>query len=123
MNITQEQTKKAMNAKSAEEILAIAKAEGIEMTEDEAKRVFTVLHKEGSLSDDELDAIAGGKGELDVKDYHCIICGGDLVYNSYLCSGYDSAGHYYLHYGCTKCFSRYLYFPNDRIWKEDDLVD
>ena len=64
MTFTTEQITKAKQAKSAEELLEMAKASGIEMTEDEAKKYFAELHKEGELSDDELDAVAGGdKGD------------------------------------------------------------
>ena len=60
MNFTPEQLTKAKAAKSAEELLALAKENGIELTEEEAAKYFADLHKEGELSDDELDNVAGG---------------------------------------------------------------
>ena len=60
-NYTPEIIEKAKAAKSAEELLEIAKANGVEMTEDEAATYFAQLGpKSGELDDDELDAVAGG---------------------------------------------------------------
>ena len=51
---------KAKQAKSAEELLALAKENGIEMTEKEAVSYFEQLNKRGELADDELDQVSGG---------------------------------------------------------------
>ena len=52
---------KAKQAKSAEELIAIAKENGIELTEETAKAYFGQLNPPaGELSDAELDNIAGG---------------------------------------------------------------
>lgn len=51
---------KAKTAKTAEELLAKAKTENIEMTAEEAERYFAELHKTGELADEELDNVAGG---------------------------------------------------------------
>ena len=60
-NLKPEMIEKAKTAKSAEELLEIAKANGAEMTADEAKTYFAQLNpKSGELSDDDLDAVAGG---------------------------------------------------------------
>ena len=60
-NLTPEMIEKAKAAKSAEELLAIAKAEGIEMIADEAATYFAQLNPAGGeLDDDELDNVAGG---------------------------------------------------------------
>ena len=60
-NLTPEMIEKAKAAKSAEELLEIAKANNIEMTADEAKTYFAQLNpKSGELSDDDLDSVAGG---------------------------------------------------------------
>lgn len=59
--LTPELMKKAEAAKSPEELLSIAKENGIEdFTEENAKAYFAQLHKSGELSDDELDNVAGG---------------------------------------------------------------
>ena len=62
MKISKELLEKAKTAKTAEELLAMAKAEKIELTEEEAAKVFAELHKMGELSDEELDNVAGGGG-------------------------------------------------------------
>lgn len=60
MKFTYEQIIKAQQAKSAEELLAIAKENGFEMTSEQAKQYFAELNKQGELTDDELVAVAGG---------------------------------------------------------------
>ena len=60
-NLTPEMIEKAKAAKSAEELLEIAKANGVDMTADEAATYFAQLNpKSGELGDDELDGVAGG---------------------------------------------------------------
>lgn len=52
---------KAKESKNAEELLAMAKENGIELTEDEAKTYYAWLHStSGELSDEELNSVAGG---------------------------------------------------------------
>ena len=62
MEFTQEQITKAKAAKSVEELLAIAKENGMELTEEEAAKYFAEWHKEGELSDEELNNVSGGCG-------------------------------------------------------------
>ena len=50
-------------AKSAEELLEIAKANGKELTAKRAKTLFDGLRGGGELSDDDLDKIAGGAAD------------------------------------------------------------
>lgn len=59
-NISPELIAKVRAAKSAEELLELAKAAGVELTEAEAKTCLDQLHTSGALSDDELDAVTGG---------------------------------------------------------------
>ena len=62
-NLKPEMIEKAKAAKSAEELLELAKENGVEMTADEAKTYFAQLGtKSGELDDDDLDAVAGGAG-------------------------------------------------------------
>ena len=61
MKFSNEMIEKAKTAKTAEELLAMAKAENIEMTAEEAAKYFAELHKTGELSDEELDNVAGGR--------------------------------------------------------------
>ena len=62
MEFTPEQLTKAKAAKSAEELIALAKENGMELSEEEAKKFFAELNKEGALADDELDNVSGGCG-------------------------------------------------------------
>ena len=60
-NFTAEMIEKAKTAKSAEELFEIAKVNGVEMTADEVATYFAQLHPQnGELTDDDLDAVAGG---------------------------------------------------------------
>ena len=65
MKFTDEMLEKAKTAKSAEELLEMAKAENIEISAEEAAKAFAELNKTGELSDEELDNVAGGCG----RDY------------------------------------------------------
>ena len=60
MKISKELLEKAKQAKTAEELLAMAKAENIELTVEQAAKAFAELNKAGELSDEELDNVAGG---------------------------------------------------------------
>lgn len=60
MNISKELLEKAKQAKTAEELLAMAKAENINSTAEEAAKAFDGLNKNGELSDEELDNVSGG---------------------------------------------------------------
>ena len=60
-NLTPEMIEKAKVAKSAEELLALAKENNVEMTADEAATCFAQLNpKSGELNDDDLDLVSGG---------------------------------------------------------------
>ena len=60
-NLTPEMIEKAKAARSAGELLEIAKENGIEMRADEAATCFAQLNpKSGALDDDDLDNVAGG---------------------------------------------------------------
>ncbi len=63
MNFTPEQITKAKAAKSVEELLAIAKENGMELSEEEAKKFLAELNKEGEIANDELDNVSGGCGK------------------------------------------------------------
>lgn len=60
MNISKELLEKAKQAKTAEELLTMAKAENINFTAEEAAKAFDGLNKNGELSDEELDNVSGG---------------------------------------------------------------
>lgn len=60
-NFNNELLEKAKQAASAEEILALAKKNGVEMTEEQANACYAKInHTSGELSDDELDNVVGG---------------------------------------------------------------
>ena len=93
-NLTPEMIEKAKAAKSAEELLALAKENGVEMTVDEAATYFAQLNPtSGELSDDDLDNVAGGAGGCQTFEEQglkggtkvrvtsadrCPVCGGNI---------------------------------------------
>ena len=61
VNMNPELMKKAKAAQSAEELLTLAKENGMELTKEDAAAYFTRLHeKKKELSEEELDNVSGG---------------------------------------------------------------
>ncbi len=58
--MTNELFEKAKKCQSSEELLELAKANGVDLTEEQAAQYYDQMHQEGELSDDELDSAAGG---------------------------------------------------------------
>ena len=80
---------KAKEAKSVEELMAHAKENGIELTEEDAKMYFEQLSaKKGELSDDELSDVSGGGCEtkVDGKKYTVVTSGCKCFTGQYLCN-------------------------------------
>jgi predicted ribosomally synthesized peptide with nif11-like leader len=69
INFTPELIAKAKAAESAEALLALAKENGVDLTEDEAKTCFEQLHANTEISDDELEAVSGGGICQDIKNF------------------------------------------------------
>ena len=65
-NFTPELIEKAKQAKSTEELIALAKENNIELSEDKAKEYFERLNNSGELSDEELDNVTSG-GRIEGK--------------------------------------------------------
>jgi len=62
MELTKELVAKAKEAKTPEELMALAKENGVELTEESAAAYFDRLHPQtGELSDSELDNVSGGR--------------------------------------------------------------
>ena len=57
--LTQEQLEKAMACKTADELMELAKAEGYELTRDEAEAYISEM-ADGELDLAQLDKVAGG---------------------------------------------------------------
>ena len=92
-SFTTKMIEKAKGAKTAHELLELAKAEGIDITSDEAATYFAQLNPaSGELFDDELDSIAGGgcgdnlplyRNYTMVQEFFCTNC--FLVYPASKC--------------------------------------
>lgn len=76
---------RARGAKSPEELLALAKELGVEMTAAEAEETFSLLHKKGELADNELENVAGGGCDttVDGKDYRVVTSGLTCINGQY----------------------------------------
>ena len=68
--ITKEMIEKAMQCKSADELMALAKTNGYEITKDEAEAYMAEL-ADVELDGKELKNIAGGYCYADCPDYEC----------------------------------------------------
>ena len=60
MNVSKELLKKAKTAKTAEELIEMAKEENIELTVEQATKALAKMNKNSELSDEELDNVSGG---------------------------------------------------------------
>lgn len=58
--MTEELMKKAKEAKSVEELIALLKDNGIELSKEKAEEVYGKLHCNGEIPEDEIDLVAGG---------------------------------------------------------------
>ena len=59
MKFNDEQIRKAMACKSVDELLELAKAEGVELAKDEAEKFFAQIGKQ-DLALEDLSTVAGG---------------------------------------------------------------
>ncbi len=64
--LTQEMIMKAMQCKTADELIALAKAGGFAITKDEAQAYMSEL-ADYNLDEEKLQAIAGGTGPYDAQ--------------------------------------------------------
>lgn len=62
MDLSKELLEKEKRAKSAEELIEMAKAENIELSAEQAAKALAQLNRNGELSDEELDNVSGGCG-------------------------------------------------------------
>ena len=104
----QEIIAKEREAKSAEELLAMAKENDIELTGEQAKEYYDRLHATGELSDDELDSVSGGCDKIGIGNV-CPKCGSRDYYGT-------GEYHYWTYRGlsmkdqylqCKDCGTRY----------------
>lgn len=94
MNLTPEQIEKAKSAKSAEELLQMAKNAGYEITGEAAANYYTKLHGSEQIADEELDNVTGG-GTCGVPT--CPFCGSTIIAETYLVDTKQ------LRYSCNAC--------------------
>ena len=94
--MNEEMIAKAKEEKSVEGLITLAKENGIELNEEDAKMYFEQLNaKKGELSDDELEDVAGG-GCLGEEERYCPNCQTRLEMRG-SCHGL------YIFYQCNNC--------------------
>ena len=67
-NLTLDLIAKVKTVKSAEELLELAKANNVGLTETEAKTYFAQLGANGAVADDEIENVSGGFNCGDAND-------------------------------------------------------
>lgn len=67
---------KVKETQSVEELIALAKEKGLDLSEEKAKSYFAQTHGSGELSDDELDNVSGGACHTSVggESYTVVTC-------------------------------------------------
>ena len=119
MNISKELLEKAKTAKTAEELLELAKAENIELTEEQAKEYFATIHASGELSDEELDNVAGGCGGPDYKyDIGDSVLIYGMRFSYHVLWRYRSYPAGIIFYNCANS-----YFPEDEILVRESAIE
>ena len=74
--ITKEMLEKAMQCKTADELMALAKSEGMEITREEAEAYLAEMD-DVELDDTALQQVAGGTGsvaeasQVRIQSFHC----------------------------------------------------
>lgn len=91
--MNEELLRKAQQAGSADELLEMAKENGVNLSEQQVRDYYTQIHADGELADDELEDVAGGCGDKPKKPY-CSVCGTEL--------GSITVGGGYFYY-CPNC--------------------
>ena len=125
-NLTPELIAKAKTAESAEELLALAKDNNVELTEAEAKTYFEQLNANGTVSDEELDAVVGGgscpnngetyKAGTKVRFTDGTMCpkcrstSGIVAFNTSMAAGPGGAGNFVQ---CADCATPILNFVDE----------
>ena len=102
---------RAKEAKSAEELIVIAKENGLELTEEDAKAYYEKLHKTGEIADDELDNVSGGGCDEDNPckpitvgyDKPCFKCGSCYRVPSSTTNHYCNAEGRRISNSCQSC--------------------
>lgn len=75
-NITEDLLEKAKQAKSAEELLAMVKENGVELSGEQVQELFGELSTQGGLSDEEVENVSGGSDSPKwYVRYSCSSCG------------------------------------------------
>ena len=64
--ISQELMEKAVACRTTEELLALAKENGIELTAEQAE-AYLAVYQSGKIPDEELDAVAGGRSRSNCR--------------------------------------------------------
>lgn len=120
LNLTPELQQAAQTAKSAEELQAVAKEHGREVTLEQAREYYAQIHKTGELEDDELDNVSGGCGggggesaaDKVKRTYHWDPDMWNSICDKFVCSGCGKTQGEYTH----GYMNRIILFHHDGIY-------
>lgn len=123
MKLSPEQIEKVKNASSAEEIVKLAKENGIDVSYEEASDVMRKISQPGQLSDEELDNASGAgcissrPSSLDINsdDPQCPKCGTKLVRQGVAKDTLLFSTDYYDVFSCPDCKNTFR-----RYWEGDE---
>ena len=103
MELNKELLAKAKETKTPEELMAFAKENNVEMTEESAKAYFDLIHpKTGELSEDELNNVSGGGCHADDGREIVTVCHGCDGFECKHCGKSDIINHIGV-WSCRNC--------------------
>lgn len=113
-DLTPELMEKAKAAKSAEELLSLAKENGIELAAEQANAYFERINASGELNDEELENVAGGGCDKNYdpavvianrcNDWECILCGGRITPGTTVNGDHNCPGtNILIDISCSRC--------------------
>ena len=110
--MNEELLKKARMAGTVEKLMEEAEKERIRLERSEAKEYFSILHRNGEITDDELDSVSGGGCGDKTK---CPACGvGEPIWYQHKKTGE-------IKIGCTACPAELDYKGGGYIVKSEHL--
>lgn len=119
MKITPEVIEAGRKAASPEELARLAKKLELPVPEEAAEEMYSRLHGSAALSDNELENVSGGCGDIDYPEEvtvdnaapRCVInnCGGKLNQTGAGSGGHDS-------FNCEKCGRLYQHYWYGDMW-------
>lgn len=125
MELTSKMKSVAMQAKSVDELLEMAKKYGHSVSREEAEKIYAELNQECELANEELEDVVGGCRGCVNYDGKCLNCGSEdlelkLTHSMNNSHGTGDDVVYYL-YQCRNCGRQRKKYA-DGSWGKDEEV-